>query len=443
MKIQMVLNKIKQEKGLEVFNNTKELEKLIDKELPGGSLEKRMAFNAIDAGITSKLQQVIDEKMTPDAGVYTVYAVLKSDFGLSDIAAKTAISYFLPVYGISDSYLNEINDNRSQNKMKKKSKFKPIAVFFVVLLLIGTGTFAAYQLLYVNKDLNANEKDRHTPSATTKKEENNQIFLKDLPGLDGQDYEIQDEIKDSYGNTYFDAIEVTADNGGAATGILNGNYSNLKGSIVISEKTDSKSLMDFAIFADDKPVFVLTDLSKQNEPQSFDIDLSGISELTIKTSANSVIGCKVDIVDAKLTKSEQKNGTEEYVRLIELPQVDVQESKIEERLFKDTYGNLHNNDILLNASGKGYSVYNLNGQYAKFTGQIVCSDDTNSKALMTIRIYLDDELVKEYKNIDKTKEPQIIELDVKDKKIIKFTSLSQDEAILNSICYVVDDKLTK
>lgn len=201
--------------------------------------------------------------------------------------------------------------------------------------------------------------------------------------------------------------------------------------------------MDFAIFADDKPVFVLTDLSKQNEPQSFDIDLSGISELTIKTSANSVIGCKVDIVDAKLTKSEQKNGTEEYVRLIELPQVDVQESKIEERLFKDTYGNLHNNDILLNASGKGYSVYNLNGQYAKFTGQIVCSDDTNSKALMTIRIYLDDELVKEYKNIDKTKEPQIIELDVKDKKIIKFTSLSQDEAILNSICYVVDDKLTK
>ena len=442
MKIQMVLNKIKQEKGLEVFSCKEELKKIINEELPEASLEKRISFNAIDAGITDKLQQVIDGKMTPSAGMYIIYAALKSDFGLSDAAAKTAISYFLPVYGISDSYLNEINNNRSQNKVKKKSKFKIIAVFLVVLILIGTGVFATYQLLYVNKDLNISEKDRLTVSGTTKKEENDSVFLKDLPGLDGQDYEIQDEIKDSYGNTYFDAIEITADYGGAIKGFLNGNYSKMKGSIAISEKTDSKGVIDLAIFADDKPIFVLTNMSKQNGPQAFDIDLKGISELTIKTTANSVIGCRIDIVDTKLTKSTQKNGTKEYVRLIELPQVDAQESKIEERLFKDTYGNLHNNDILLNASGKGYSVYNLNGQYAKFIAQIVCNDDTDSKALITIHIYLDDKLVQEYKDIDKTKEPQIIELDVKDKKIIKITSLSQDETILNSICYVVDDKVT-
>lgn len=443
MKIQTVLNKIKQEKGLEVFINKKEVEKLIDKELPESSLEKRMAFNAMEAGITVKMQQVIDGKITPSEGLYSVYAALKSDFGLSDSAAKTAISYFLPVYGISDSYLNEINDDRSQNKVKKKSKFKPIVVFLVLLLLIGAGSFAAYHLLFTNKDVNVSEKDIQTPSVTAKKEESNQIFLKDLPGLDGQDYEIQDEIKDSYGNTYFDAIEITADNGGAVKGTLNGNYSNLKGIVTVSEKTDSKSFMDFAIFADDKPVFVLIDLSKKNEPQPFDIDLNGISELIIKTSANSVIGCRIDITDAKLTKNTQKSVTEEYARLIELPQVDAQESKIEERLFKDTFGNLHNNDILLNASGKSYSVYNLNGQYAEFTGQIVCSDDTNSKALMTVRIYLDDELVKEYKDIDKTKEPQAIELDVRGKKVIKITSLSQDEAILGSTCYVVDDKVVK
>lgn len=443
MKIQTILNKIKQEKGLEIFTNNRELEKLINVELPEASLEKRMTFNAIEAGVTVKFQQIIDGKISPSEGLYSVYADLKSDFGLSGSAAKTAISYFLPVYGISDSYLNEINDNRSPDKVKKKSKFKPIVVVLLVLLLIGAGAFAAYKFLFSSKNASIAENNTQPSSTTIKKEENNQIFLKDLPGLDGQDYKIQNEIKDSYGNTYFDAIEITADHGGAIKGTLNGNYSTLKGSITVSEKTDSKSLMDFAVFADDKPVFVLTDLSKQNEPQSFDIDLNGVNALTIKTSSNSVIGCLIDIADAKLTKNTQKSITEEYARLIELPQVDSQESKIEERLFKDTYGNLHNNDILLDATRKGYSVYNLNGQYAEFTGQIVCSEDTDSKALMTVRIYLDDELVKEYKDIDKTKEPQAIELDVKGKKVIKITSLRQDEAILGSTCYVVDDKVVK
>lgn len=443
MKIQTVLNKINQEKGLEVFSCKEELKKLINEELPEASLEKRMVFNAIDAGITNKLQQIIDEKIIPVMGLHSVYIGLKSDFGLSDTAAKTAISYFLPIYGISDSYLNQINGSETLKKVKKKSKIKTVILLFVILLLIGLGAFAAYKLLFSNKNVNISSNDTQIPSTTVKTEENGQILLKDLPGLDGQEYEIQDEIKDSYENTYFDAIEVAADNGGTIEGALNGSYSNLKGSVVVSEKSDSKGLIDIAIFADDKPVFELTDLTRQNRLQSFDIDLKGISKLAIKTSANAVIGCRIDIVNAKLTKSAQKNRTEEYVRLIELPQVDAQESKIEERLFKDTYGNLHNNDILLNASEKGYSVYNLNGQYAKFTGQIVCSDDTNSKALMTVRIYLDDELVQEYKDIDKTKEPQYIELDVKNKKVIKISALRQDETILKSLCYVVDDRLIK
>lgn len=92
------------------------------------------------------------------------------------------------------------------------------------------------------------------------------------------------------------------------------------------------------------------------------------------------------------------------LRPIDLSQVvviDSQDYNYNSDLYTDSFGNTYDGRHYFSAGNDGYAVYNLEGKYANFSGTIVVNQDTGSRAVMDIGIYLDDTLAYSKTGFDK------------------------------------------
>ena len=69
---------------------------------------------------------------------------------------------------------------------------------------------------------------------------------------------------------------------------------------------------------------------------------------------------------------------------------DSNECEIWEKELKDSYGNSYSGNIVnIEASRNSYAVYNLDGEYTRFSGKIVIAEDVYTDCVMDIAIYGD------------------------------------------------------
>lgn len=83
---------------------------------------------------------------------------------------------------------------------------------------------------------------------------------------------------------------------------------------------------------------------------------------------------------------------ENIVKAKDLPIVASQDCEFNEE-FIDTYGVAYEEAYKLNAHYSGYIVFGLRGNYGTFCGQVAVGQTSANSAVVTIKVYLDDQLI--------------------------------------------------
>ena len=279
-------------------------------------------------------------------------------------------------------------------------------------------------------------------------EKDNIVELADLHTMDSYEYEIVDTLlTDSYGDKYrgniveFDGGYV--DEGGYAVYDLNGQYGKFTGKLVTSERTRRSAGINLAIIADGKQIYSKAEITKQTPMEEFQLDLTGVGKLEIKTSSNLrrdgwASEAYVYIIDGIVEKLEDDVVYPEYDSLNDTFLIDSDGFSNANTLMRDSYGNLHNGYQGFDTWQGGYAVYNLDQKYLTFEGTIVTDASEGSEGSMQIQIYLDDQLAFSQANITKQTEQIPVSLDVTDVKVMKVMTQTEE---CDQWLYLVDDIL--
>lgn len=112
-------------------------------------------------------------------------------------------------------------------------------------------------------------------------------------------------LKDNLGNEYADAIKTASTpNGSWESYKIDGKYTKITGFIVIDEKYKSADFVGYVkIFGDGIELYSSPKITKGTEPISFDVNVSGVDEMTIKMVRNwNFRSAHFALVNAKLVK---------------------------------------------------------------------------------------------------------------------------------------------
>lgn len=270
------------------------------------------------------------------------------------------------------------------------------------------------------------------------------VSLCELISIDSHGVETAEEdVEDSYGNMHADALLLDAHGGSRALYQLNGQYKSFSGELVSSDASASDSVMNFAIFADDILVYSVTGYTRQTGAQQIAVDLSGVQRLEIQTRQTEGYnnGTLALVNTALQVNLENSKPGDAYERLKDNVVIDAGNSEVEDILFADAYGNLHNGCLEFDAHRDAYMLFNLDGKYANFSGKIVTGEWTHSESSITVQIYLDDTLIFERMGINKLVSEIPFSLDVQNGRVLKIRMDDSAELYESSWCYIADDKL--
>lgn len=267
----------------------------------------------------------------------------------------------------------------------------------------------------------------------------------DMVDMHEEDYDeyyyVEDGITDSYGNTYpgKNVLKFCGGDQSFAKFRLDGEYKSFSGKIVASTQTGSETEINVGIFADGRLVYELKSFTKQKPAQDFNIDLTGINTLEIKTSKNSGGSSYVYFVNSSFTKADNTELTTDWSSLYDVFVVDSKAFSNSNRLFVDSFGNLHDSYCNFTCGDEGFALYNLDKKYVSFSGCIVAGTNTGSEATMNISFYVDDQLVLEKTGITK-QTPQIdFNVDVSNGSVLKIVTSKEKGS--SSYLYVTDSIL--
>jgi hypothetical protein len=251
---------------------------------------------------------------------------------------------------------------------------------------------------------------------------------------------IDDEITDSYGKSYSSNIlRFSTGNDAFITYDLNGQYESFDGSIVCGDSTGSSAIMSVAIYADGEKLYELKGYTRQKAAESFNIDVSGVGELSIKTTQTNGYNAYLYFVDSTFTKADSAKNFPSRSELSDLVVIDSRACTVSDRLLVDVFGNVHNGWTYLDSGSEGYVLFNLDKKYVSLTGSIVTTDNTGNKAVMDIEFFLDDELVYSESGITRTSNAIDFTLDVSNASVLKITTSESDGN--RGYIYVVDSVL--
>ncbi len=250
----------------------------------------------------------------------------------------------------------------------------------------------------------------------------------------------EDGITDSYGKTYSsNVLEFNTGRDSFITYDLNGAYEIFSGSIVCSTNTGSGATMDVGIFADGKKIYDLKGFTRQKAAEPFNLDVKGVGELSIKTTMTEGYDGYIYFVDSNFTKADSATTYPNRDSLSDLVIIDSSRSGTYDRLFVDSFGNVHNGKTEFNTGKDAYVLYNLDKKYTTFSGCIVAGTGTGNKATMNIEFLVDDNPVFNKEGITRNT-PQIdFELDVANASTLKIITSTTDG--YDCYLYVTDSVL--
>ena len=268
--------------------------------------------------------------------------------------------------------------------------------------------------------------------------EEKSVLLKDMHMEDSNECEIwEKELKDSYGNSYSgNIVNMEASRNSYAVYNLDGEYTRFSGKIVIAEDVYTDCVMDIAIYGDGRELYSKAGLTRQTEAQDFDIDVTGVGRLEIRSSGED----SISLAEAEFTRAEERTVPPTYASLEELTVIDSVDFEQKICLQKDTFGDLHKGrqyfDNPMTSETESYALYNLDQKYLSFSGKLIIDEESTTNCNMNVQIYLDDQLAFEQNGIGRTTEPVEVNLDVTNVKVMKIRVVGK----AGYLC-VVDDVL--
>ena len=268
--------------------------------------------------------------------------------------------------------------------------------------------------------------------------EEKSVLLKDMHMEDSNECEIwEKELKDSYGNSYSgNIVNMEASRNSYAVYNLDGEYTRFSGKIVIAEDVYTDCVMDIAIYGDGRELYSKAGLTRQTEAQDFDLDVTGVGTLEIRSSGED----SISLAEAEFTQAEERTVPPTYASLEELTVIDSVDFEQKTCIQKDTFGNLHKGRQYfknpMSSDTETYALYNLNQEYLSFSGKLIIDEESTTNCNMNVQIYLDDQLAFEQNGIGRTTEPVEVNLDVTNVKVMKIRVVGK----AGYLC-VVDDVL--
>ena len=268
--------------------------------------------------------------------------------------------------------------------------------------------------------------------------EEKSVLLKDMHMEDSNECEIwEKELKDSYGNSYSgNIVNIEASRNSYAVYNLDGEYTRFSGKIVIAEDVYTDCVMDIAIYGDGRELYSKAGLTRQTEAQDFDLDVTGVGTLEIRSSGED----SISLAEAEFTQAEERTVPPTYASLEELTVIDSVDFEQKTCIQKDTFGNLHKGRQYfknpMSSDTETYALYNLNQEYLSFSGKLIIDEESTTNCNMNVQIYLDDQLAFEQNGIGRTTEPVEVNLDVTNVKVMKIRVVGK----AGYLC-VVDDVL--
>ena len=268
--------------------------------------------------------------------------------------------------------------------------------------------------------------------------EDESVLLKDMHMEDSNECEIwEKELKDSYGNSYSgNIVNMEASRNSYAVYNLDGEYTRFSGKIVIAEDVYTDCVMDIAIYGDGRELYSKAGLTRQTEAQDFDLDVTGVGTLEIRSSGED----SISLAEAEFTQAEERTVPPTYASLGELTVIDSVDFEQKTCLQKDTFGDLHKGRQYfknpMTSETESYALYNLDQKYLSFSGKLIIDEESTTNCNMNVQIYLDDQLAFEQNGIGRTTEPVEVNLDVTNVKVMKIRVVGK----AGYLC-VVDDVL--
>ena len=111
---------------------------------------------------------------------------------------------------------------------------------------------------------------------------------------------------------------------------------------------------------------------------------------------------------------------------------------------KDLYGTTHSASYKMHARGEGrvaWVKFKLDGQYDRFSANVVTSEDTARNACMSVEIYVDKNLVSRIDDILRDEQVRPISANVYGGKVLEIKVIGTADEYYN-ICYITDTELT-
>ena len=98
----------------------------------------------------------------------------------------------------------------------------------------------------------------------------------------------------------------------------------------------------------------------------------------------------------------------------------------------------------MHARGEGdvaWTKFKLDGQYDRFTANIVTSDETARDACISVEIYVDNNIVSRVDDILRDEQVRSISANVSGGKVLEIKVIGTSNAHYN-VCYITDTELT-
>lgn len=245
-------------------------------------------------------------------------------------------------------------------------------------------------------------------------------------------------ITDLQGQEHINSVELCASDRSGFSVNLEGRYKTFRGNVTPYSRASDNVSFSVAVFGDGQPLFSLTDFRKNRKAEQFEVDVTGVKVLTVRTcNDGSYDNGYLYLNEARLV-SAQEPAEAKNSRLGELIFVDGVNSETRSGLQTDSFGRLHDGWIAVNGGEGASLLYNLDGECTFFSGSFVSAQDTVRDHPVKISIYLDQELACEIENFEKMAGTEKITLDLTDKEVMEIVAEPVGDTRENWI-YLTDD----
>lgn len=135
---------------------------------------------------------------------------------------------------------------------------------------------------------------------------------------------------------------------------------------------------------------------------------------------------------------------EDTILLMDMHVADSGNSEIEEEVMTDSYGDTYDSNVMrFDADNSGFVSYELNGEYASFSGAIVASEETPSDASITVAVYADGKNILTEECLTRQTAAKDFQVDVAGVHTLEISTRNDSGGWGGSYIYLVDASFEK